>query len=147
MHDKGARGFDLIVWSATKATATSPFRRLTVLAALILVLFEQRSVCLARLVTRVRLPGSGETFYRRLKRFVRFDWTTQQAQTARFILQHFQQESEVLLVMDRTNWAWGTYPVNLLVISILWRSFSFPLAWTVLPQGGSSDMQRRIQLV
>jgi len=147
VHDKGARGFDLIVWSATKATATSPFRRLTVLAALILVLFEQRSVCLARLVTRVRLPGSGETFYRRLKRFVRFDWTTQQAQTARFILQHFQQESEVLLVMDRTNWAWGTYPVNLLVISILWRSFSFPLAWTVLPQGGSSDMQRRIQLV
>lgn len=79
-------------------------RRLPVFAALILVRIEQRTVCLARLVTRIRLASSGETVYQRLKRFVHFDWATQQTQTARFTLQHVQQELEVLLIMDRTNW-------------------------------------------
>ena len=147
MKDTGSRLPQDTLHAHLEAAFPLDPRRLTVFAALILVLIEQRTVCLARLVTRIRLPGTGETVYQRLKRFVRFDWTTQQTQTARFILQHFQQELEVLLVMDRTNWAWGKQPLNLLVVSILWRSFSFPLAWTVLPHGGSSDMQRRIQLV
>ncbi|WP_161880479.1 hypothetical protein [Deinococcus alpinitundrae] len=81
-------------------------RRLTVLTALILAMTEGRTVYLDQLVSRIRLPGSEETLYQRLKRFVQFDWPAQQQLIAALILNHLQHEPELILIMDRTHWKW-----------------------------------------
>lgn len=122
-------------------------RRLTVLVALILAIIEQRTVSLYHLVPVIRLLGSEETIYQRLKRFVQFDWKDQQALVARFVLAHFHDQDELCLILDRTNWKWGKSDINFLILSVMWKSFAFPLAWTVLPHGGSSSTAKRIALV
>jgi hypothetical protein len=122
-------------------------RRLTVLAALILAMIEKRTVCLAQLVSCIRLVGSDETIYQRLKRFAQFDWTDQQLFTARIVLSHFRDDAELVLILDRTNWKWGKADLNFLILSVMWKSFSFPLAWQVLPHSGNSNTATRIALL
>lgn len=122
-------------------------RRLTVLAALILAIIEKRTVCLFQLVVCIRLVGTDETIYQRLKRFVQFDWADQQSMLARFVLGFFRNQDDLVLILDRTNWMWGQRDLNLLILSVMWKSFSFPLAWTVLPHGGSSSSAVRIALL
>ncbi|WP_019009221.1 IS4 family transposase [Deinococcus aquatilis] len=122
-------------------------RRLAVLAALILAMIEKRTVCLAQLVSCIRLVGTDETIYQRLKRFAQFAWTDQQLLTARLVLSHFRDDAELVLILDRTNWKWGKADVNFLILSVLWKSFSFPLAWQVLPHSGNSTTATRVALL
>jgi len=120
-------------------------RRLTVLSALILAVIQARSVVLYQLVQIVDLPGSDDTVYQRLKRFVQF--TLPDLLVARFVLAHLQDEQQLLLVLDRTNWKWGSADINILLLSVRWQTFSFPLVWTLLPHSGNSNMATRIALV
>ena len=120
-------------------------RRLTVLSALILAVIQARSVVLYQLVQIVNLPGSDDTVYQRLKRFVQF--TLPDLLVARFVLAHLQDEQQLLLVLDRTNWKWGSTDINILLLSVRWRTFSLPLCWTLLPHSGNSNTATRIALV
>ena len=120
-------------------------RRQTVLSALILAVIQARSVVLYQLVQIVDLPGSDDTVYQRLKRFVQF--TLPDFLVARFVLAHLQDEQQLLLVLDRTNWKLGCADINILLLSVRWQTFSFPLVWTLLPHSGNSNMATRIALV
>lgn len=120
-------------------------RRLTVLSALILAVIQARSVVLYQLVQIVDLPGSNDTVYQRLKRFVQF--ALPDLLVARFVLAHLRDEQQLLLVLDRTNWKLGQQDINILLLSLRWETFSFPLVWTLLPHSGNSNMATRIALV
>ncbi|MBZ9716145.1 IS4 family transposase [Deinococcus multiflagellatus] len=119
-------------------------RRLEVLAALIIAMIQARSVVLYTLKTHVALPGSLETRYQRLRRFVRFD--VPEHLFARFALS-FLPEGELHLILDRTNWKLGKQDINILLLSAVWEGFSLPLMWTLLPHGGSSSQQVREALL
>nr|WP_019588826.1 IS4 family transposase [Deinococcus apachensis] len=120
-------------------------RRLTVLSALILAVIQARSVVLYQLVQLIDLPGSDETVYQRLRGFVQF--ALPDLLVARFVLAHLHDEQHWLLVLDRTNWKLGQHDINILLLSVRWQSFSFPLVWTLLPHSGNSTMTTRIALV
>ncbi|ACO45508.1 IS4 family transposase [Deinococcus deserti] len=119
-------------------------RRLTVLAALILAMIQARTVVLYTLKNHVVLKGSLETRYQRLLRFVQFPLPEELF--ARFSLS-FLPGKELDLILDRTNWKLGQQDVNILLLSAVWSSCSFPLMWTVLPHRGASDQQDREALV
>ncbi|MBZ9712540.1 IS4 family transposase [Deinococcus multiflagellatus] len=119
-------------------------RRLEVLAALILAMVQARSVVLYTLKTHGPLPGSLDTRYQRLRRFVRFEFPAQLF--ARFALS-FLPDSELHLILDRTNWKLGKQDVNILLLSAVWDGFSLPLMWALLPHGGSSSQQVREALL
>lgn len=53
----------------------------------------------------------------------------------------------MLLVLDRTNWKLGQQDINILLLSVRWQTFNFPLVWTLLPHSGNSNMATRIALV
>ena len=53
----------------------------------------------------------------------------------------------MLLILDRTNWKLGQHDLNILLLSVRWNTFSFPLVWTLLPHSGNSNMATRIALV
>jgi hypothetical protein len=120
-------------------------RRLTVLSALILALVEARTVVLWKLPPIIHLDGSENTVYKRLKRFLQFE--LDQLLIARFVLSFLQDQKQLLLILDRTNWKWGKQHLNILILSVSWRTFALPIAWVLLPHGGNSNTATRIALV
>jgi len=119
-------------------------RRRTVLAALVLALLQARSVVLYTLKNHVALPGTRAVRYQRLLRFVQF--TLPDGLYAAFVLRLLPPD-DLWLILDRTSWKLGKRDVNILLLSATWKSFSFPLLWTLLPHGGSSHQQDRTALV
>lgn len=120
-------------------------RRLIVLCALILGMIQTRSVVLWRLVPVVQLGENENSVYKRLKRFMRYSLC--QTMVAKFILAFLREEQEYLLLMDRTNWKWGQQDIKFLILSVYWRTFSFPLAWTLIPHSANSKSEQRIELL
>jgi hypothetical protein len=120
-------------------------RRLTVLVALVIAVIEARSAVLWQLLPIIQLNGSENTVYKRLKRFLQFD--LDQLLIARFVLAFLKDEKHLLLILDRTNWKWGQQNINILILSVSWNSFAFPLAWKLLPHGGNSKTDTRIALI
>ncbi|GGO41436.1 hypothetical protein HNQ08_005486 [Deinococcus humi] len=51
------------------------------------------------------------------------------------------------LILDRTNWKFGKHDINILLLSAVWKGFSLPLMWTLLPHSGASDQRTREALV
>ena len=67
---------------------------------------------------------------------------------AKFIMWLFQKNNEVELIVDRTNWEFGTKSINYLVLSVIFSGISFPIYWLMLDNnGGSSHFDKRIQLI
>lgn len=64
---------------------------------------------------------------------------------ARLILNFL--EGPVLLALDRTNWNFGKFEINILVLSAVYKGCSFPLFWTFLPHKGCSSQDDRINLI
>ncbi|ABF44154.1 transposase, IS4 (plasmid) [Deinococcus geothermalis DSM 11300] len=127
-------------------------RRLTVPGALILAVIQARSVVLDQLVQSVDLPGSNDTLYQRLKRFVHF--ALPDFLVARFVLAH------LLLVLDRRKHASGAEIQRLFsrkhspsqsgfhapgrgrtgLCRVLWESLSSSVLGTAIPPKASSDV-------
>lgn len=51
------------------------------------------------------------------------------------------------LVLDRTNWDFGKTPINILMVSVMYRGLGIPLFWSLLPNRGNSRMPDRISLL
>ncbi|GEM50110.1 IS4 family transposase [Deinococcus cellulosilyticus NBRC 106333 = KACC 11606] len=119
-------------------------RRLEVLVALIFAMIQARSVVLFQLVSHLQLPAQVKSRYKRLKRFVQFPLPdTCIAQVVLNLL----SKGKIYLVLDRTNWKLGENDINILLLSALWKTFAFPLCWTVFDESGNSDQQDRFTLV
>ena len=52
-------------------------------------------------------------------------------------------ESPYTIAIDRTEWQLGSQWVNVLMLSIAYRSVSIPLFWTVIAEKGCSDDEER----
>ncbi|WP_135227503.1 transposase [Deinococcus fonticola] len=108
-------------------------------------MIQTRSIVLWRLVPVVQLGENENSVYKRLKRFMQYPLS--QTMIARFVLSFLRQEQQVLLLLDRTNWKWGQQDINFLILSVSWRTFSFPLAWTLIPHRANSTSEQRIELL
>jgi hypothetical protein len=49
--------------------------------------------------------------------------------------------------LDRTNWQFGQYSINLLVLAIVYKGVAFPVYWHFLDKKGNSNTAERIALV
>ena len=54
---------------------------------------------------------------------------------------------KLLLSMDRTTWARGEAPLNLLGLGVVLHGYTVPLVWTALDHDGNCGTVKRIQLV
>ena len=50
----------------------------------------------------------------------------------------------LFLAMDRTNWKFGKFNINMLTIAVVNRSTATPIMWTMLPKRGNSNYQAHI---
>ncbi len=63
------------------------------------------------------------------------------------VLQLFPLNQKYLLILDRTNWKWGTSPINILMLSVAYKGISIPLFWGVLNLEGNSCYEDRTAIV
>ena len=94
--------------------------------------------------------GGGQTKalsnYRRLQRFFSsFDFSY--AEVASFLFGLFACEDKVYLSMDRTNWQWGKSPINILMLSLVYKGTAIPIHWSMVKSKGNSNTKTRIELI
>jgi len=63
------------------------------------------------------------------------------------VLRLLKIEAPYTIAIDRTEWQLGTQWVNVLMLSIAYRSVSIPLFWTVLDEKGCSDDEERKEIL
>jgi hypothetical protein len=52
------------------------------------------------------------------------------------------------VIIDRTNWQWGSTDINYFVASVIWNDIAIPLYWQLLDnKGGSSSDAQRMQII
>ena len=49
--------------------------------------------------------------------------------------------------MDRINWMFGVFKINILFLAISHKGMAIPVLWTLLPKKGCSNTEERIQLL
>jgi len=66
----------------------------------------------------------------------------------RLLTRLLPQRPPYKVVLDRTEWHFGSAPVNVLMVGIAHEGIAFPVSWRVLPDGGRSsteDHRRALQ--
>lgn len=112
---------------------------------IIMALVQERTVNLKKLALHCYHTSSrSEARYRRIQRFIsRCPITPQKVSS--LIMSFF--EGPVLLALDRTNWSFGSFEINILVLSVIYKSYSFPLFWNFLSHKGCSSPKDRMDVL
>lgn len=117
--------------------------RLACFAALVLAVIRLRSVNLAQLAHLINPKRAQATNYRRLQRFFALFDPGADTLTRLLLALRPNPEQPLTLVIDRTEWKFGTKRVNLLVVGYLCEGFTIPLRWLELDKGGNSNFYER----
>lgn len=110
------------------------------------------ALCKIKTINYDRLASAFDTnvgkssSYRRIQRFMKeFNFSMKIVSTLIFKL--LPNCSDLVLVLDRTNWKFGSKNINILMLGISYKNVAFPLMFKMLDKRGNSDMQERICLI
>jgi hypothetical protein len=121
--------------------------RLNCLTRMILAMIAVRTVNLVDLACAF---GGGKvkalSHYRRLQRFFS-SFEIHYSQIASLVFGLFARGEKVYLSMDRTQWQWGQAPINILMLSLVYKGTAIPIYWSMIPHKGNSNTKRRIALM
>lgn len=120
-------------------------RRIDLLARLIIALLQVCTVNYARLALALNDQVQVSSNFKRLQRFFRYFRFARRAYV-QFVWQQFASQQTVL-AMDRTHWKFGSYHINVLMISIVYQGTAIPLLWKLLGKAGDSSQQERMALM
>jgi IS4 transposase len=121
--------------------------RLHCLVAIIIGLLKVRTVNFTEIADA--FPGRAEkdSRYKRIQRFFRsyrFDYDMIAIFLVRLIgIKDLRFE----IIIDRTNWKFGKFNINVLTLAIAHCGNAFPIFWMLLPKRGNSNTQERITLM
>lgn len=121
--------------------------RIDFIARFILALLIARSVNYQKLTVCWTSKAKPKSTLRRIQRFMS-GFVIDEVDFASFMIQSLGIGDEpFLLALDRTNWKFGVFNINILVLSVVHNGISFPLYWSFLSKQGNSNTDERIQLI
>lgn len=118
--------------------------RLKFMARFILYSLQLTTTNLRRIAVALKAGVDDASNYRRIRRFLKgyeLDYPALSWLLCRLV----PQNPPYVLVLDRTEWHFGSTPVNVLMIGIAHRGIAFPVAWTALPKSGGSGSEEQIE--
>ena len=119
---------------------------LDALSILIVAIIKRRTVNWAELATTFPGVAATPSCYRRIQRFFK-DVAFEEETIAQLIAHLFAPEGAWMLSMDRTNWMFGKFKINILYLAINYKGMAIPILWILLPKKGCSNTQERIDLL
>lgn len=121
--------------------------RLSFLAMFLIALLKVKTVNLTEIATALNPKAKISSNYRRLQRFFG-EFELDYDVTAKLMVALLPQPDEgYTLSLDRTNWQFGQYAINLLVLAIVYNGVAFPIYWHFLAKKGNSNTAERIALL
>lgn len=85
---------------------------------------------------------------KRIKRFLK-EVSLDYGRIAEFLVKllGLDKESKWILSLDRTDWKFGSKPINIMMLGICGDSMAIPLLWSLLNKKGISNQKERIDLI
>lgn len=121
--------------------------RLSFLAMFLIALLKVKTVNLTEIATALNPKAKISSNYRRLQRFFS-EFEVDYEVLAKLMVSLLPRPAPgYLLSLDRTNWQFGHYSINLLVLAIVHNGVAFPVYWTFLDKKGNSNTSERIALM
>ena len=120
--------------------------RISCLAQILQALICVRTVNLVQISSSFKSKAAEDSSYRRIRRFFSnysFDTTS----IVPFVLGLFSLKTNLILILDRTNWKWGKKDINILMLSLAFMGIGIPIFWIVLNTRGNSSTADRISLL
>lgn len=100
--------------------------RIRLICLFITALCKVKSVNYSKLSAGFDSPSAASSCFRRIQRFMaQVDLPTRLISTLIFNI--LQNDSPVVLVMDRTNWRFGQQNINILMLGISYKSVAIPI--------------------
>jgi len=121
--------------------------RLNFLAMYFIALFKVKTVNLAEIATALNPKAKIGSNYRRLQRFFA-EFELDYDALAKLVVSLIPQTAGgYRLSLDRTNWQFGQFSINLLVLGLVHNGIAFPVYWKFLDKKGNSNTAERIELM
>lgn len=120
--------------------------RLNCLVQILQALFAVRTVNLTQIAAAFKTSVEEESSYRRVCRFFT-GFSSDIGSIILLVFRLFPLGDKYTLILDRTNWKWGQYPINILVLSVAYLGISIPIFWVVLDLEGTSCLEDRVAIL
>ncbi len=120
--------------------------RIKFLAAFLVALTQSRSVNLARLAAKFTGRASSDSSYKRIQRFLRF-FDLPFAELAHLLIKLMKLKPPFVIVIDRTEWKFGSKWHNILTLAIASEEIAIPILWRFLEKKGCSDDAERERII
>ncbi len=121
--------------------------RLNFLAMFFVALFKVKTVNLAEIATALNPNAKIGSNHRRLQRFLA-EFELDYDVIAKLVIALVSKTGQgYVLSLDRTNWQFGKFSINLLVLAIVHQGVAFPVYWMFLNKKGNSNTAERIAIM
>lgn len=125
---------------------TMNLARIKLMAFLLHALCVVQTVSLHKLASALPTCVERDSNLRRLQRFFA-NYALDLDIIARMIFSLLPVKSNLVLSMDRTNWKFGDFNINILMLGITYKGIAFPLIFKLLPKRGNSNWEERKAIV
>ncbi len=119
--------------------------RLSFLAAFLIALLRVKTINFAELATAFGGKAQTDSHYKRLQRFFR-NYEIDYAEIAQAVVALMAIPEPWTLSIDRTEWQFGGYIFNILMLGVVHEGVAFPLVWCLLDKRGNSNSDERMSL-
>ena len=120
--------------------------RINFLAKFTVALIQVKTVSLVQISAVMSGRAKSDSHYKRCQRFLRF-FDLPFAEVAWLVVKLMGLPKPFIISIDRTDWYLGETPLNILMLSLVYKGVAFPLLWTVLEKKGCSKTSERIALL
>ncbi len=120
--------------------------RVKLICLFIVSLCKVKTINYDRLASGFDSKASKDSSYRRIQRFMS-EFDLPMKIVSKLIFSLLPQRDNLILVLDRTNWKFGTKNINILMLGVSYKNVAIPLMFSMLDKRGNSDTQERIDLM
>ncbi len=120
--------------------------RIKFLAAFLIALTQTRNVNLMQVAAKFGGRASSDSSYKRIQRFLRF-FDLPFAELADLLIKLMKLTPPFVIVIDRTEWKFGSKWHNILTLAIASEEVAIPILWRFLEKKGCSDDEERKQII
>lgn len=120
--------------------------RIKLMALLIHALCVVQTVSLHKLAAAMPADAKRDSNMRRLQRFLS-QYALNLDLIAQMIFSLLPVRDKLVLSMDRTNWKFGDFNINILMLGVTYKGIAFPLIFSLMPKRGNSKWTERKALV
>jgi len=120
--------------------------RIYIMLEIILSFIKIGNVRQHKVAQGTKIQAKTNSIVRRIQRFFAEEFLRPE-EASRLIFSLFNWEEKISLTLDRTNWKFGKIDINFLVVCGIYKNYSIPLCWILLPHQGNSRTACRIKLI